>query len=68
MGFTPDHFPLVGAVPGNEGIFIAAGYSGHGVAMAFLCGALAARASLGQEVSIPCAFEPQRFAARKAGK
>lgn len=63
MGFTPDHFPLVGAVPGRDGLFIAAGYSGHGVAMAFMCGALAARSSLGQEVDIPRAFRPGRFEA-----
>jgi glycine/D-amino acid oxidase-like deaminating enzyme len=62
MGFTPDHFPLVGAVPGREGLWIAAGYSGHGVAMAFLCGALAARGGLGEDACIPEAFNPQRYA------
>jgi glycine/D-amino acid oxidase-like deaminating enzyme len=61
MGFTPDHFPLVGPVPGRTNTWLAAGYSGHGVAMAFPCGALAARASLGLETAIPAAFSPARF-------
>jgi gamma-glutamylputrescine oxidase len=61
MGFTPDHFPLVGSMPGRPGISIAAGYSGHGVAMAFICGSLAARAALGSPAWIPKAFAPGRF-------
>src|SRR5207237_972359 len=32
MGFTPDRYPLVGPVPERDGLYIAAGYSGHGVA------------------------------------
>lgn len=31
---TPDHQPIVGPVPGNDGVFIAAGLSGHGFMMA----------------------------------
>jgi sarcosine oxidase subunit beta len=27
---TPDHHPIVGAVPGTPGLYIAAGFSGHG--------------------------------------
>lgn len=61
MGFTPDHFPLVGRVPGRTNTWLAAGYSGHGVAMAFSCGALASRASLGLDPAIPAAFFPARF-------
>jgi glycine/D-amino acid oxidase-like deaminating enzyme len=61
MGFTPDHMPLVGAVPGMKGIFIAAGYSGHGVAMAFLCGSLVADMAAGRSPEIPSAFSPARF-------
>jgi gamma-glutamylputrescine oxidase len=61
MGFTPDGFPLVGAVPGQPGLYIAAGYSGHGVSMAFTCGGLAAEAAMGQSVSIPEAFDPRRY-------
>ncbi len=60
MAFTPDEFPLVGAVPDNRGLFIAAGYSGHGVSMAFTCGGLAAQMALGQSPVIPKVFHPGR--------
>ena len=47
--------------PGMKGIFIAAGYSGHGVAMAFLCGSLVADMAAGRSPEIPSAFSPARF-------
>jgi sarcosine oxidase subunit beta len=28
---TPDHHPVIGAVPGVEGFYCANGFSGHGV-------------------------------------
>jgi sarcosine oxidase subunit beta len=28
---TPDHHPILGAVPGVDGLFLANGFSGHGV-------------------------------------
>lgn len=62
MGFTPDAVPLVGAVDGAPDLFLAAGYSGHGVAMAFLCGARVAQRALGQAAFIPASFCPARFA------
>jgi sarcosine oxidase subunit beta len=31
---TPDHQPIIGAVPGAEGVWVAAGLSGHGFMMA----------------------------------
>jgi gamma-glutamylputrescine oxidase len=61
MGFTPDQFPLVGAVPGQPGLYVAAGYSGHGVSMAFTCGSLVAELALGQTPGIPHAFRPDRY-------
>jgi glycine/D-amino acid oxidase-like deaminating enzyme len=60
MAFTPDEFPLVGAVPDSPGLFIAAGYSGHGVSMAFTCGSLTAQLALGQSPAIPELFHPGR--------
>jgi glycine/D-amino acid oxidase-like deaminating enzyme len=35
MGFTPDHLPLVGPVPGRRHTFVCAGFSGHGMGFAF---------------------------------
>ncbi|MGH2442483.1 MAG: NAD(P)/FAD-dependent oxidoreductase [Chloroflexota bacterium] len=60
MGFTPDRYPLVGAL--EDGLWIAAGYSGHGVSMAFSCGMRVAEKVLGRSVSIPSSFGPARFA------
>lgn len=33
--YTPDSFPLVGEVPGDEGLWMSVGMNGHGMAMAF---------------------------------
>jgi len=60
MGFTPDHLPYVGAVPGQEQLYVAAGYSGHGVSMAFECGRRVALNSLGRQAALPLAFDPGR--------
>jgi glycine/D-amino acid oxidase-like deaminating enzyme len=38
MGFTPDHQPLVGPLTHHKGQYILAGYSGHGMPVAFLAG------------------------------
>jgi len=61
MGFTPDHFPLVGPVPGMPDLYVAAGYSGHGVSMAFRCGESVALSIEVRDVEIPRAFCPERF-------
>ena len=61
MGFTPDHFPLVGAVPGMPDLYVAAGYSGHGVSMAFRCGESVARSIGAPGERILRAFCPERF-------
>jgi gamma-glutamylputrescine oxidase len=60
MGFTPDMMPLAGHVPTAPGVFVAAGYSGHGVAMAFMTGARVASMISGGE-GPPRAFDPGRF-------
>ena len=33
--YTPDTYPLVGAVPGEDGLWASVGMNGHGMAMAF---------------------------------
>jgi glycine/D-amino acid oxidase-like deaminating enzyme len=40
MGFTPDHQPLIGELTNRPGEYILAGYSGHGMPIAFLSGKL----------------------------
>ncbi|KAH7024176.1 FAD dependent oxidoreductase [Ilyonectria destructans] len=36
MGFTADEFPFIGELSGRTGQFVAAGYTGHGMARVFL--------------------------------
>ncbi|KAK3676840.1 hypothetical protein LTR78_003044 [Recurvomyces mirabilis] len=50
MGFSRDERPWVGAVPGEEGVFVSAGYTGHGMPNSWLCGkAVAMMALAGRE-------------------
>jgi glycine/D-amino acid oxidase-like deaminating enzyme len=49
FGLTQDFLPLVGRVPGRDGVWVAAGYSGHGNVLALACGELVAGAILGRE-------------------
>jgi len=37
MGFSGDGFPLVGPIPAEEGLYIAAAFQGHGMVNCFLC-------------------------------
>ncbi|KAJ5610367.1 hypothetical protein N7510_007086 [Penicillium lagena] len=37
MGYTRDSEPIVGQAPGREGLWICAGFHGHGMALAFQC-------------------------------
>jgi gamma-glutamylputrescine oxidase len=48
MGFTPDWMPLVGALPGRDGVWVSLGYSGHGNVLALACGEAIAKAILGR--------------------
>jgi glycine/D-amino acid oxidase-like deaminating enzyme len=61
-GETPDRLPLVGAVPGRRGVWIAGGYSGHGNALGLACGDLVARALLGETPEELRLFDPARLA------
>jgi glycine/D-amino acid oxidase-like deaminating enzyme len=63
MAFTPDHNPLVGPLPGRPGEYIAAGYSGHGMPLAFNAGRDVAALAAGREPNRWVeAFLPERFA------
>jgi gamma-glutamylputrescine oxidase len=61
FGLTQDLLPLVGAVPGRPGTWVAAGYSGHGNVLGFMCGELIAAAALGQEDPLLELFAPARL-------
>ena len=49
MGFSPDHLPVYGAVPGLPQALWAAGFTGHGMGYGFRFGRLLAEAALGRE-------------------
>ena len=61
FGLTQDLLPLVGRVPDHEGIWIAAGYSGHGNVLGFMCGELVASALLGEGDDLLELFSPARL-------
>jgi sarcosine oxidase subunit beta len=50
---TPDRRPLLGAVPGVDGLFLAAGFSGHGFMMAPAVGEGLAAALSGAATDLP---------------
>jgi len=61
FGMVFDFLPVVGRVPGADGVWVAGGYSGHGNVLGFACGRLVARAILGEEDPKLELFEPSRL-------
>jgi glycine/D-amino acid oxidase-like deaminating enzyme len=61
MGFTEDGLPLAGELPGRPGVWVSAGYSGHGNVLGFACGEGVARAILGDPDERLEAFAPARL-------
>jgi len=64
---TPDHHPLLGDVPGYDGLVVATGFSGHGVMHAPVTGTLIAELLLdGHATTLDIApLSPLRFAEGK---
>ena len=60
MGFTEDYLPLVGELPGRRGVWVSAGYSGHGNVMGFACGEAVGHALLGKPDQRLAPFSPGR--------
>src|SRR5438105_7036768 len=61
FGLTQDMLPLVGRIPGVDGAWVAAGYSGHGNVLGLMCGELVAGAILGRLHPILELFDPGRL-------
>jgi glycine/D-amino acid oxidase-like deaminating enzyme len=61
FGLTQDLLPLVGPVPAHDGVWVAAGYSGHGNVLGLLCGELVADALLGRDDPLLQLFSPARI-------
>jgi glycine/D-amino acid oxidase-like deaminating enzyme len=63
---TPDWNPIVGAVPGFDGLHVAVGFSGHGFKLAPTIGESLAQAVLGQAPRVP--IEPYSLDRFSEGK
>lgn len=62
---TPDHRPLLGPVPGVEGLHLAVGFSGHGFMIAPAAGEIVAAGIAGTTIVLPAdAFSLERFSSR----
>jgi glycine/D-amino acid oxidase-like deaminating enzyme len=61
FGSTEDRLPLVGRLPGRDGVWVSAGYSGHGNVMGLACGELVAGAILGALAPELELFDPARL-------
>ena len=60
FGTTEDRMPVLGPVPGRDGVWVSAGYSGHGNIMGLACGELVAQAILGEPAPEFEFFDPGR--------
>ena len=60
---TPDTRPLIGPVPGIEGLYIVTGFSGHGFKLAPVIGQGMAQMLHGERITLfdGDLFDPQRF-------
>lgn len=62
-----DWNPIVGAVPGYDGLYVAVGFSGHGFKLAPTIGEALAQTVLGRKVRVPIVdYGLERFAAGRA--
>ena len=61
FGMVFDFLPVVGRVPGDDRVWMAGGYSGHGNVLGFASGRLVARALLGDRDPLLDLFEPARL-------
>ena len=61
FGMVFDFLPVIGRVPGNDRVWMAGGYSGHGNVLGFASGRLVARAILGDRDPLLDLFAPDRL-------
>ncbi len=61
FGLTQDLLPLVGRVPGRGGVWVSAGYSGHGNVLGLMCGELVSASILGGDDPLLELFAPSRL-------
>ncbi|KAL2760071.1 hypothetical protein ACRALDRAFT_1067286 [Sodiomyces alcalophilus JCM 7366] len=61
MGFSPDGFPFVGEMPGRPGLWVSAGFQGHGMALCWLCGKALSEMMSGRDGEELRAWFPDAF-------
>lgn len=61
FGLVLDFLPVVGRVPGDDRLWVAGGYSGHGNVLGFACGRMVARAVLDDADPLLDVFDPRRL-------
>jgi gamma-glutamylputrescine oxidase len=61
FGTSPDDLPVVGPVPGHDGVWMSRGYSGHGNVLGLACGDLVGKAILGRREPELELFDPARL-------
>lgn len=52
MGYTVDHQPVVGEAPGQDGLWICAGFNGHGMALTWQSAEALVQLLLGREEEV----------------
>ena len=57
MGFSRDTLPWVGQLPSSPGCFLLAGYTGHGMPNAWLCGKAVAEMVLAEKENVNLVVE-----------
>lgn len=65
MGYSADGFPLVGHVPEEEGLYIAASFQGHGMVLCYLCAKALTEILFGAEDRALDSWFPKAFRMRK---
>jgi glycine/D-amino acid oxidase-like deaminating enzyme len=61
FGMVFDFLPVIGRVPGDDRVWMAGGYSGHGNVLGFASGRLVAHVILGDRDPLLDLFEPSRL-------
>ncbi|KAM0322255.1 hypothetical protein ACHAQA_009543 [Verticillium albo-atrum] len=61
MGFSPDGLPFVGEMPGEEGLWMAAGFQGHGMVLCWMCAQALAVMMSGRDGRELQAWFPEAF-------
>jgi glycine/D-amino acid oxidase-like deaminating enzyme len=61
FGLVPDFMPVVGRLPGEDRVWVAGGYSGHGNVLGLACGELVAGAIIGHDHELLPLFDPARL-------